>query len=138
MRPSQAASLPGRARAYGHGTHFITAFFKAVRGCVGGWSVNDASIFEPYETRLRELSSLSYLYTVSRRPTRRGDDTIVATELTHAAGDVETGAGRTQAVPKLRHPTGVGSVAARVELAAEARAVAPALPQVRSVAAAEL
>jgi len=107
------------------------------------WSVNDASIFEPYETASRnsdgwELSSLCYLYTVSRRPARRGDDTIVATELTHAAGDVETGAGRTQAVPKLRHPTGVGSVAARVEVAAEARVVAPAPPQVRSVAAAEL
>lgn len=109
---------------------------------IGGWSVKDASIFEPYETRLGtlrwELSSLCYLYTVSRRPARRGDDTVVATELTHAAGDVETGAGRTQAVPKLRHPTGVGSVAARVEVAAEARAVAPAPPQVRSVAAAKL
>ena len=61
---------------------------------------------------------------------------------------------RTQAVPKLklRHPTGVGSAAARVEVAAdaraagaarvgvaaEARAVGAAPPQVRSVAAAEL
>ena len=126
---------------------FYYRILKGRRGCVGGWSVNVVRpIFEPYETRLGtlrwELSSLCYLYTVSRRPARRGDDTVVATEhateLTHAAGDVETGAGRTQAVPKLRHPTGVGSVAARVEVAAEARAVAPAPPQVRSVAAAEL
>lgn len=142
MRPRVARREAGASPEPGTDMGRILLPHSLRRVCVGGWSVKDASIFEPYETRLGtlrwELSSLCYLYTVSRRPARRGDDTIVATELTHAAGDVETGAGRTQAVPKLRHPTGVGSVAARVEVAAEARVVAPAPPQVRSVAAAEL